>query len=781
MRGLHAAAFALSLSILVASAASAQIQIVPGQPVPVDHSPTYITTADFNGDGVADAAVTNTGSSHYTVLLGSPTGFTAGVVTGPVGRLATRIAAGDLNNDRMPDLAVVNAFTNTWRNDVFVIPGEGDGTFSQPIGVDVAGYYTADLAIGNFDNANNLDLVLASHLGANNQRVSVLLSLSGNFRGFQTARVFTVGRSPVRVLAVDVNQDGYDDIVTVDSGTTPTDDVAVLINKAVPGFVDFESPNFFVVGVGAVDGVVSDVNRDGAPDLLVLNSGPTGIGTQNTFTVSVLLNKLDPVTGKGTGFFVHNTEHDVLLNCPAQISGIAINCTPKFITAGDYDGDGNPDFAVSFRTSPQTVGNPPTAGIVNVYAGHGDGTFDLGPQLLVGTNPGEMATADFTGDGIDDIALAETGTSSVRLLVSIPPPTPTPTITPTTTPTWTPTLTPTLTPSFTPTPQPNGKPCTDDQQCVSGICVLPDGVCCATACVHPNRCDEPISTLPGDGYCNSIGPGVCHPPLDNGCTCVHDTDCISGNCDHGSCGLERTATPTWTPVPTATPTQAGPGGSCQTGSQCVSGLFCVDGVCCTVSACPQGEVCASDGNCHTDHGGTCSVNSQCKPEEFCTNNVCCSTQDCPSGERCDIFPFEGDCNQQKVDCTQQWTDVNCDCEQNTDCLPPRTCELDNDVPGVCSVTFNTVCTVDTQCPTGETCILTRCESPPIPTATIIFPSPTPPPPTAAETVSRGGGCAIGNASGTDSGGTWLLVALPLGLWLRRRALQSVRLGVHVRE
>jgi hypothetical protein len=696
LRRIYAALVAFALSILMVSAVSAQIQIVPGQPVPVDRSPKYITTADFNGDGIADAAVTNTGSSHYTMLRGCPpslpncsSGF-SDQVTGPVGMLADTIVAADLNNDGKPDLAVLNAFTDTLRNDIFIAPGQGDGTFSQPIGFD-APFLPVDMAIGNFDNPNrsdsknNLDLVLASRVGVGSQKVLVLLSLSGNFRGFQTARVFTVGRSPVRVLAVDVNQDGYDDIVTIDSGTTPTDDVAVLINKAQPGVVDFNFPDFFVVGVGAVDAAVSDFNRDGAPDLLVLNTG--AVQVQNTFAVSVLLNKRDPVTGKGTGIFTHAT--DVPVNCPAQISGVPIYCNPKFITTGDYDGDGNQDFAVSFQTSPQTPGNPPTAGIVNVYAGHGDGTFDLGPQLLVATNPGQMATADFTGDGIDDIALAETGTSSVRLLVSIPPPTPTTTATPTRTRTFTPTLTATLTPTFTPTPQPNGRPCSDGPQCQSGFCV--DGVCCATQCIHPNRCDEPISTLPGNGLCNSVGPGVCHPPLDNGCSCVHDTDCLSGNCDHGSCGLLRT------PTPTATPTKSGPGGSCQTGSQCLSGLFCTNGVCCTVSACLQGQVCSTDGQCHTEHGGSCQHNSECIIGDFCTDTVCCSTPDCPSGERCDIFEFEGDCNQQGT--------VGTECNKNIDCMPLLLCQFDEDLNKY------------------------TCQSQPTPSPTIKFPTPTPPPPT----------------------------------------------------
>ncbi len=131
-------------------------------------------------------------------------------------------------------------------------------------------------------------------------------------------------------------------------------------------------------------------------------------------------------------------------------------------------------------------------------------------------------------------------------------PTKTPIATATYTSTTTPTFTPTTTPggpTLTPTPQPNGRPCTDDQQCASGVCA--DGVCCATQCIPPYRCDEPISTLSGDGYCNSTGPGVCHPALDNGCSCVRDTDCISVNCDHGSCAFERT--PTRAVPPTSTP------------------------------------------------------------------------------------------------------------------------------------------------------------------------------------------------------------------------------------
>ena len=79
------------------------------QPVsyPVGPSPTCVAVADFNGDGLSDLVVTNSGSNSISILLHQPsgTGYQA-PVNYAVGSKPSAVAVGDSNRDGIPDLAV---------------------------------------------------------------------------------------------------------------------------------------------------------------------------------------------------------------------------------------------------------------------------------------------------------------------------------------------------------------------------------------------------------------------------------------------------------------------------------------------------------------------------------------------------------------------------------------------------------------------------------------------------------------------------------------------------
>ena len=73
----------------------------------VDTNPTYVVTADFNGDNILDLAVVNNGGT-VSILLGNGDGsfgphqdFTVG--SAPIGGVAA-----DFNQDGKIDLAVPN-------------------------------------------------------------------------------------------------------------------------------------------------------------------------------------------------------------------------------------------------------------------------------------------------------------------------------------------------------------------------------------------------------------------------------------------------------------------------------------------------------------------------------------------------------------------------------------------------------------------------------------------------------------------------------------------------
>jgi len=127
--------------------------------------------------------------------------------------------------------------------------------------------------------------------------------------------------------------------------------------------------------------VAADFNGDGNTDLAVISDPESGGGS-----VLVYLGHGDGTFGTGASF-------------PA-------GAFPFYLTAGDFNGDGKTDLAVSVLAS--QVNAP---GTVDVLIGKGDGTFAAAVPYTVGPAPATIVTADFTGDGIPDIVVldAESG------------------------------------------------------------------------------------------------------------------------------------------------------------------------------------------------------------------------------------------------------------------------------------------------------------------------------------------------------------------------------------
>lgn len=67
-----------------------------------------ITSADFNGDGKVDLAVTNWGSNNISVLMNTGTGSFTTAVSYTVGATPHGITSADFNGDGRADLAVSN-------------------------------------------------------------------------------------------------------------------------------------------------------------------------------------------------------------------------------------------------------------------------------------------------------------------------------------------------------------------------------------------------------------------------------------------------------------------------------------------------------------------------------------------------------------------------------------------------------------------------------------------------------------------------------------------------
>lgn len=88
---------------------------------------------------------------------------------------------------------------------------------------------------------------------------------------------------------------------------------------------------------------------------------------------------------------------------------------PTAIAAADFTGDGILDLAILHRT-PTLTGTP--FGDVALYTGDGSGQFTETDRGLVEGGPLEMVSGDFTGDGIADVAVANVLQRTISVLAS---------------------------------------------------------------------------------------------------------------------------------------------------------------------------------------------------------------------------------------------------------------------------------------------------------------------------------------------------------------------------
>jgi len=185
---------------------------------------------------------------------------------------------------------------------------------------------------------------------------------------------FTYGY-PQQIVAADFNGDNNADLAVLEDGC-----IQIFLGK---GDGSFSAAASYVVSIedwGSI--AVGDVNGDGRPDLMV--AAPSGL--------SVLL-------GNGDGTFTPGAQYQYA----ASLGNAAV-------AVGDFNNDGKLDVAVA---GCELNGN----GVVEVFLGNGDGTFQQPASYPAGTQgvghtaqqdviPAAIVVGDFNGDGQLDIVTA---------------------------------------------------------------------------------------------------------------------------------------------------------------------------------------------------------------------------------------------------------------------------------------------------------------------------------------------------------------------------------------
>lgn len=374
---------------LVARHASGQLSF--GLPVKysVGDDPFVVRTADFNGDGLPDVLL---GSLNGLTLLmnngdgslGTPVPFGESL-NGGGGATGTVIAA-DLNGDGRPDIA----FSGGHR--VGVMLNKGNGTFFPTVYYNGgAAQFNGWIAAGDFFKTGRVDLVLFEVGSFACCKIFTLFKNQGNGSFQKHSQFASPGGTASRgIIAADVNNDGYSDLVTTDwnepLGTS------ILINNQNGSF------RFaFHYGSGPAQGIaVKDLNRDGKPDVILWSGWSS---SQLSFVTEM---------NKGDGSLFEPVFYPPSITGGGLVESAAIE---------DFDLNGTPDLAVA--TAP---------GRIAIVRGKGDGTFNTADTIIplpfsLPAFPGFddqdiLAAADLTGNGTADLVVIDRLGKSVYVILN---------------------------------------------------------------------------------------------------------------------------------------------------------------------------------------------------------------------------------------------------------------------------------------------------------------------------------------------------------------------------
>ncbi len=236
-----------------------------------------------------------------------------------------------------------------------------------------------------------------------------LLTLGTPDKPFRFARsIFSYQLGAIRVVAGDLNEDGYPDLV-IDGA--PSARTAILFNHQGR----FVQPTYLQSCASAMTSTVADFDGDGHLDIAFACHDS---------------NELEVWWGNGTGLF------------PSSVR-IPTGKDPDYTAAADFNNDGLPDIVVDAPTGPYVLlllssrdrsfrrveiplqksfwavpfdfdRDGKTDLIVScveadcsyltLLKGYGDGTFSAPTKLATEGGPWSATAADFTGDGIPDLA-----------------------------------------------------------------------------------------------------------------------------------------------------------------------------------------------------------------------------------------------------------------------------------------------------------------------------------------------------------------------------------------
>jgi hypothetical protein len=358
----------------------------PAVNYPAGTDPISIASGDLNGDSKPDIVITN--KNGNTISLYRNVSTSDSIIFKPKSDITAifnpqYVSLGDIDGDGRSDLVIVgdgnvslSVFLNTTASSDTITFGSRILIRNQ--------YNPSYLAIRDIDLDGKLDVSSPSN---NDAKVYVYHNAStvGNV-AFDTVLNFSVGGSPSGIISEEIDGDGKPDLAVVSGNGY----VSVLRNISTPGTVQFQTKVDFTVGSNSQFAISEDFNGDLKYDVVALN--------RNSSTISVLRNTA--VSGEITS------------SSFAAKTDFTTGSDPFTAFASDFNEDGKVDIAVT-----NNLGN--TVSVFQNICTANTILFATKVDFTPDTKPTGITADDFDGDGDIDFAVANSQSNNMSILENI--------------------------------------------------------------------------------------------------------------------------------------------------------------------------------------------------------------------------------------------------------------------------------------------------------------------------------------------------------------------------
>jgi hypothetical protein len=262
------------IGVLRNTSSAGVLSFAPPVFVPVGGDPRDFTIRDMNQDGLPDLIVPNYGRATISILQNTSVPGSSRISFGhrldlPVRRQPMDVAAGDLDGDGRPDLAVANAgevkiiiYQNVHTQGILTT-----NSFAPRIEFE-APFAGHSIVIADIDRDGKEDVIMGTRqtniVVFHNRTSPGVLSTNS----FAPAQIFASDGNVQQVALGDLNGDGRPEIV---AATEQESHVSIFENRSTPGKFTAESlaPRLDLkTGWNCTSLVVADMDADGKSDLV---------------------------------------------------------------------------------------------------------------------------------------------------------------------------------------------------------------------------------------------------------------------------------------------------------------------------------------------------------------------------------------------------------------------------------------------------------------------------------------------------------------------------------